>query len=183
MGKPRARKLDIKFDEEKRKDFLTGFHKRKEARKKQARLQLDKQIKEERIKIRKNKRDGIQNRLEEMNEIRLGEADIGASYVDINSKVLEMPNHNVTVVESELFDSVTDMFMGSNEPAPEVDPNEVIKKEKETKRAIEHAAKLTSTQQRLKQNKKKLPTGKLTKRTKKFHQRKHRHNMNHKKKK
>jgi len=64
-------KISLKFDEEKRKDFLSGFRKRKEARKKHARSQMDKKLKEERARIRKGKRDKITNRLREIHNIKL----------------------------------------------------------------------------------------------------------------
>ena len=43
----KARKTEIVFDEGKRRDFLTGFRKRKEERRKRAREQYEKELKEE----------------------------------------------------------------------------------------------------------------------------------------
>jgi ribosomal RNA-processing protein 17 len=44
---------EINFDDEKRADYLTGFHKRKVARAKQAQLEAEKMAREERVKFRK----------------------------------------------------------------------------------------------------------------------------------
>jgi ribosomal RNA-processing protein 17 len=60
LGGPpsKKRKIDhkieeISFDTSAREDYLTGFHKRKVARAKQAQLEAAKKAKEERIVIRK----------------------------------------------------------------------------------------------------------------------------------
>jgi ribosomal RNA-processing protein 17 len=44
---------EITFDNDSRADYLTGFHKRKVARAKQAKVEAEKKEKEERIQIRK----------------------------------------------------------------------------------------------------------------------------------
>jgi ribosomal RNA-processing protein 17 len=44
---------EINFDDEKRADYLTGFHKRKVARAKQAQVEAEKMAREERVKFRK----------------------------------------------------------------------------------------------------------------------------------
>lgn len=44
---------EISFDDEKRADYLTGFHKRKVARAKQAQVEAEKMAREERVKFRK----------------------------------------------------------------------------------------------------------------------------------
>lgn len=55
---PKKRKTDhkieeINFDLDKREDYLTGFHKRKVARAKQAIAEAEKKAKEERTELRK----------------------------------------------------------------------------------------------------------------------------------
>ena len=54
MGKKKAnetkgkkRKTEIVFDESKRRDFLTGFRKRKQERREKAKLEYEKKLKEE----------------------------------------------------------------------------------------------------------------------------------------
>ena len=51
-GPASRRKTEIVFDETKRRDFLTGFRKRKEERRKKARDEAEKKLKDE-IKIAK----------------------------------------------------------------------------------------------------------------------------------
>ena len=43
----KQRKTEIVFDENKRRDFLTGFRKRKEERRKKAKEQYERELKEE----------------------------------------------------------------------------------------------------------------------------------------
>merc|ERR1711931_233727 len=56
--------LVLKFDAEKRKEFLTGFRKRKLERKAKAREELDKQIKAEKARINQEKRDELKQKNE-----------------------------------------------------------------------------------------------------------------------
>ncbi|KAK9675264.1 Nucleolar protein 12 (25kDa) [Popillia japonica] len=51
-AKNRSNKINLVFDEEKRKEFLTGFHKRKQQRKKKAQEKLENQLKEERKRLK-----------------------------------------------------------------------------------------------------------------------------------
>merc|ERR1712141_894859 len=51
---PKKRKSEIVFDETRRKDFLTGFRKRKQERREKAKDQQEKQLKEE-IRLAKEK--------------------------------------------------------------------------------------------------------------------------------
>lgn len=44
---------EISFDSDKRADYLTGFHKRKVARAKQAQAEAEKKAREERVELRK----------------------------------------------------------------------------------------------------------------------------------
>ncbi|EHK99814.1 hypothetical protein GLAREA_05898 [Glarea lozoyensis ATCC 20868] len=56
---------EISFDNDSRADYLTGFHKRKVARAKQAKVEAEKKEKEERIQIRKQLREERKQELEE----------------------------------------------------------------------------------------------------------------------
>ncbi|XP_026813972.1 nucleolar protein 12 [Rhopalosiphum maidis] len=53
----RTTKRTITFDEKSRKDFLTGFHKRKLARKKKAKEDFEKKLKEEKKRIKAEARE------------------------------------------------------------------------------------------------------------------------------
>ena len=48
----KVRKTEIVFDESKRRDFLTGFRKRKQERRNRAKLEFEKKLKDE-IKVAK----------------------------------------------------------------------------------------------------------------------------------
>lgn len=51
MGKKSYKKKELVFDEKKRQEFLTGFSKRKQQRKKKAQDEFQKKIKEEQKRI------------------------------------------------------------------------------------------------------------------------------------
>ena len=68
MGK---NKLILEFDKDKRKEYLTGFRKRKNERRKKAQLEMEQQIREEKARIRKKRQDAINSRLEEITNIKL----------------------------------------------------------------------------------------------------------------
>ncbi|XP_015610321.1 nucleolar protein 12 [Cephus cinctus] len=57
-GQPKRRKkITLVFDEEKRREFLGGFHKRKVQRQKRAQEELQRQLKEEKKKIKQDARE------------------------------------------------------------------------------------------------------------------------------
>ncbi|KAJ6634983.1 Ubiquitin-like modifier-activating enzyme ATG7 [Pseudolycoriella hygida] len=64
MGKRPAkkRKLELVFDEKKRKEYLTGFRKRKQERRKKARDDLELQVKEERKRLKQEAREDIKSK-------------------------------------------------------------------------------------------------------------------------
>lgn len=68
----KSRVSEVVFDKEKRKDYLTGFHKRKLERKKKAQDYLEEQAKkdrlEERARIREERKLQVQKKLAEMKE-------------------------------------------------------------------------------------------------------------------
>uniref|UniRef100_A0A1A9W7N8 Nucleolar protein 12 n=1 Tax=Glossina brevipalpis TaxID=37001 RepID=A0A1A9W7N8_9MUSC len=53
------KKLEVVFDPEKRKEFLTGFRKRKNQRRKRAKQQIERCLKEERKRIRQEIKEGF----------------------------------------------------------------------------------------------------------------------------
>ncbi|XP_022916961.2 nucleolar protein 12 [Onthophagus taurus] len=55
--KVKKRKINLVFDEDKRREFLTGFHKRKLQRKKEAQEKLEAQLKEERKRLKKEAKE------------------------------------------------------------------------------------------------------------------------------
>ncbi|CAK8694295.1 unnamed protein product [Clavelina lepadiformis] len=179
MGKRQYRsKTSLTFDETKRKEFLTGFRKRKDERRKQAREKLDQQLKEERIRIKTKKREAVQHRLEEIHNIKMEHDVYGTACVDVNENTIDMPNHTVTVVESDLFNPVTDIFMGENKHDDKTDDTAGDQTDKpvgkfNARRAAENISKLSKTKQKLNSKKKQnLPSQRASKKTKKFLQKK-----------
>nr|CAB3264394.1 nucleolar protein 12-like [Phallusia mammillata] len=149
MGKS-YQKTSLKFDEEKRKDFLTGFHKRKEARKKHARQQMDKQLREKRSAIRQGKQKEISKRLEEINQIKMENGNTDGVLLEnecVDPTVIDLPNHQVTVVETSMFNPLENLFVGSNETdeeKPEANPEEIKKTTKTVEKLAKKKQMLTS---------------------------------------
>ncbi|XP_073838234.1 nucleolar protein viriato [Musca autumnalis] len=70
------KKLEIVFDPQKRKEFLTGFRKRKNERRKRAQEELERNLKEERRRIRLEIKDGIKHMKKSFEPLKeLTEAD------------------------------------------------------------------------------------------------------------
>ncbi|XP_001353861.2 nucleolar protein 12 [Drosophila pseudoobscura] len=55
------KKVEVVFDTEKRKEFLTGFRKRKNERRTRAKAELTKNLKDERIRIRQEVKEGFKH--------------------------------------------------------------------------------------------------------------------------
>ena len=70
MGKSRT-KLVLEFDKDKRKEYLTGFRKRKNERRRKAQLEIEQKVRDEKARIRKKRQDAINQRLEEITNIKL----------------------------------------------------------------------------------------------------------------
>lgn len=67
----RSNKYVLEFDNTKRKEFLSGFHKRKTARRRKAQDEMEKALREEKARVRKERQDAINSRLEEITNIKL----------------------------------------------------------------------------------------------------------------
>ncbi|KAM3914411.1 nucleolar protein 12 [Leptodactylus fuscus] len=103
MGKRKQKKSvlakrELVFDEEKRKEYLTGFHKRKLQRRKAAVEEIKRKIKEEQKKMRDERHKEYMKMLKEREEA-LEEADeierLCTSTTE--SVIFDHPNHTVTV--------------------------------------------------------------------------------------
>ncbi|XP_029445967.1 nucleolar protein 12 [Rhinatrema bivittatum] len=88
----------LTFDEEKRREYLTGFHKRKVERRKAAVEELKKKIKEEQKKMREERHKEYMRMLKEREEA-LEEADDLERLVTSKTESVQYdhPNHTVTV--------------------------------------------------------------------------------------
>ncbi|XP_053577249.1 nucleolar protein 12 [Bombina bombina] len=100
MGKKKgpARRLEITFDEEKRRDYLTGFHKRKLQRRKDALEEIKRKIKQEQKKMKEERHNEYMKMLKER-EDALEEADEIERFVTAKTESFQYdhPNHTVTV--------------------------------------------------------------------------------------
>ncbi|XP_068108220.1 nucleolar protein 12 [Hyperolius riggenbachi] len=103
MGKKRNKKVPISrrelvFDEEKRKEYLTGFHKRKLQRRKAAVEEIKRKIKEEQKRMKDERHKEYMKMLKERVEA-LEEADEVERLVTSKTEsfLFDHPNHTVTV--------------------------------------------------------------------------------------
>ncbi|KAG8556599.1 hypothetical protein GDO81_018126 [Engystomops pustulosus] len=101
MGKKKHKnvtKREVVFDEEKRKEYLTGFHKRKLQRRKAAVEEIKRKIKEEQKKMREERHKEYMKMLKEREEA-LEEADEIEQLVTSKTEsiIFDHPNHTVTV--------------------------------------------------------------------------------------
>ncbi|KAM4652602.1 nucleolar protein 12 isoform 1-T2 [Discoglossus pictus] len=101
MGKRKQKKTparELTFDEDKRREYLTGFHKRKLQRRKAAVEEIKRKIKEEQKKMREERHKEYVKMLKEREEA-LDEADELDRLVTskTESVLYDHPNHTVTV--------------------------------------------------------------------------------------
>ncbi|EPY88371.1 hypothetical protein CB1_000175027 [Camelus ferus] len=97
-GDDRRPRLVLSFDEEKRREYLTGFHKRKVERKKAAIEEIKQRLKEEQKKLREERHQEYLKMLAEREEA-LEEADELDWLVTAKTESVQYdhPNHTVTV--------------------------------------------------------------------------------------
>ncbi|XP_069346532.1 nucleolar protein 12 [Eulemur rufifrons] len=97
-GDDRRPRLVLSFDEEKRREYLTGFHKRKVERRKAAIEEIKQRLKEEQKKLREERHQEYLKMLAEREEA-LEEADELDRLVTAKTESVQYdhPNHTVTV--------------------------------------------------------------------------------------
>ncbi|XP_037037242.1 ribosomal RNA-processing protein 17 [Bradysia coprophila] len=113
MGKRPAkkRKVELVFDEKKRREYLSGFRKRKQERRKKARDDLELQVKEERKRLKLEAREDLKNKF------KLSFAPIPELADELNEEEFETEDVKVKIVEistSELAKS--NNWIGENRP-------------------------------------------------------------------
>ncbi|KAM5288100.1 nucleolar protein 12 isoform 3-T3 [Ctenodactylus gundi] len=118
-GDDRRPRLVLSFDEEKRREYLTGFHKRKVERKKAAVEEIKQRLKEERRKLREEEYLKMlaerEEALEEADELdRLVTAKTESVHYD-------HPNHTVTVTTISDLDLSGARLLGLTLPQPGVE--------------------------------------------------------------
>ncbi|XP_030380319.1 ribosomal RNA-processing protein 17 [Scaptodrosophila lebanonensis] len=104
------KKIDIVFDPQKRKEFLTGFRKRKNERRSRAKVELERNLKEERIRIRKEVKEGFKHLkksfepLRELTEEDKDEAKKEKAYEDdeVQVKIVELSTNDLTAQRNML---------------------------------------------------------------------------------
>ncbi|XP_055843095.1 nucleolar protein 12 [Episyrphus balteatus] len=127
MGKtrpPKKKKLEIVFNPEKRKDFLTGFRKRKNERRKKAKEQLENTLKEERKRIRKEIKDGLSHLKKTFEPLKeLTEQDkVEEEYEDddVKVKIVELSTSDLAA-QNNLIGENRGAVSESEEEEPESD--------------------------------------------------------------
>ncbi|XP_066563413.1 nucleolar protein 12 [Amia ocellicauda] len=94
----RTSRTELTFNDEDRHEYLTGFHRRKVERRKQAVLEIKTRLKEEQKKVREERHKEYQKLLKERKEA-LEEADELEDLVTATTESVQYdhPNHTVTV--------------------------------------------------------------------------------------
>ncbi|XP_025209107.1 nucleolar protein 12 [Melanaphis sacchari] len=124
----RTTKRTITFDEKSRKDFLTGFHKRKLARKKKAKDDFEKKLKEEKKRIKAEARETF---------LKLTNSHpFIPEPLDMVTKEYSLENHTVQICDLSTDEiAKSNNWIGSNqviyEDDKESDNEEVIDKTNE----------------------------------------------------
>lgn len=148
-SKVKRSKFELVFDNEQRHEFLTGFSKRKQARKKAARDQLEKKYKEEVARIKKQKREQVKQRLEEVASVKnlrgIDLAKLAQNELD-KEEVIDLPQHVVTITSTEEIDLTSnkeEAFLGSNtlDDVEIVDNSNTIYAEEESNAKEDKSAK------------------------------------------
>ncbi|XP_004634654.1 nucleolar protein 12 isoform X1 [Octodon degus] len=116
-GDDRRPRLVLSFDEEKRREYLTGFHKRKVERKKAAIEEIKQRLKEEQKKLREERHQEYLKMLAEREEA-LEEADELDRLVTAKTESVQYdhPNHTVTVTTISDLDLSGARLLGLPQP-------------------------------------------------------------------
>uniref|UniRef100_A0A2K5RWM2 Nucleolar protein 12 n=1 Tax=Cebus imitator TaxID=2715852 RepID=A0A2K5RWM2_CEBIM len=116
-GDDRRPRLVLTFDEEKRREYLTGFHKRKVQRKKAAIEEIKQRLKEEQRKLQEERHQEYLKMLAEREEA-LEEADELDRLVTAKTESVQYdhPNHTVTVTTISDLDLSGAQLLGLTPP-------------------------------------------------------------------
>ncbi|XP_054024005.1 nucleolar protein 12 [Dryobates pubescens] len=127
----RAGRLVVTFDEEKRREYLTGFHKRKVERRKAALEEIKRKLKEEERKMKEERHQEYLKMLSEREEA-LDEADELEHLVtsQTESVNIDHPNHIVTVTTISDLDLSGARQLGLTTPVGKSDEEKGGKEEK-----------------------------------------------------
>ncbi|KAH6942069.1 hypothetical protein HPB50_000252 [Hyalomma asiaticum] len=107
------KKIHLVFDERERRDFLTGFQKRKKERQKKAQEKLKQQAQEEKRRLRAEKQEILQR--------LLGDMPVAGSSADVQREdqpvTYDLPDHTVTVTSLDSSDLYGSIHVGNNQTA------------------------------------------------------------------
>lgn len=122
----RQTKLQLVFDPKARREFLTGFHKRKVQRKKKAEEELKQQLKEERKRLKHEARESFKKLVVSHRPVPELENLISQNY--------ELENHSVSILELSASDlAEKNNWIGINKVQYENDKSEQSDKKEEQK--------------------------------------------------
>ncbi|XP_077527194.1 nucleolar protein 12-like [Haemaphysalis longicornis] len=114
-SKQPPKKIHLVFDERERREFLTGFQKRKKERQKKAQEEIKLKAQEEKRRLRAEKREILQRLLGDQPVAGSAAADVQAE----EPVTYDMPEHTVTVTNLESSDLYGDVRIGNNQAAEE----------------------------------------------------------------
>ncbi|NWI71294.1 NOL12 protein, partial [Todus mexicanus] len=128
----REGRLVVTFDEERRREYLSGFHKRKVERRKAALEEIKRKLKEEQRKLKEERHQEYLKMLSEREEA-LDEADELEHLVtsQTESVNIDHPNHIVTVTTISDLDLSGARQLGLTTPVGKTDGSEEEKGEGE----------------------------------------------------
>ncbi|UJR31733.1 hypothetical protein I4U23_019213 [Adineta vaga] len=130
--KNRQTKTQLVFDEQARKEYLKGFHKRKLERRERAQKDLEDEIKSDLKILRQKRRDEMKKRHE-----ALGLLDT----VENNTKkrTIELKDHTIEIAEmDDQLNSNTGIYMGHNQ----VNDNEIDDKDQDNEPTLSKKSKI-----------------------------------------
>lgn len=114
-SKQPPKKIHLVFDERERREFLTGFQKRKKERQKKAQEEIKQRAQEEKRQLRAEKREILQRLLGDQPVAGSAAADVQAE----EPVTYDMPDHTVTVTSLESSDLYGDVRIGNNQAVQE----------------------------------------------------------------
>ncbi|EDW69347.1 nucleolar protein 12 [Drosophila virilis] len=126
------KKVEIVFDPQKRKDFLTGFRKRKNERRTRAKTELERNLKEEHKRIRQEVKDGFKHLkksfepLRELTDEDKIEGVQQAAYEDdeVQVKIVELSTNDLAAQRNMLGANIADGSEDETAPPQESEDDE-----------------------------------------------------------
>ncbi|KAF7266580.1 nucleolar protein viriato [Rhynchophorus ferrugineus] len=127
----RSNKLNLVFDEAKRREFLTGFHRRKLLRKKQAQELFEKELKEERKRLKADAKESYKKlvvshrdipELENLLQKEYEDDDVTVKVVELNPNDIAEENNWIGINQPKYND---DSLVDTSNSEDEGDKNEI----------------------------------------------------------